>query len=108
MDVYIDGQPVFNGEAWKPQSPTTYMETVTLTPGTHTVTVKWYGWTGGAYTSFSASHVSRESTLLMVNMDTEEACNTIPEKTLVELTLPAPSTSTFNLVLLTVEGAVYS
>ena len=108
MEVYIDGQPIFNGEAWKTQSPTTYVETVTLTPGTHTVTVKWYDWEGAAYTSFSASNVSRESALLMVNMDTEEACSTIPEKTLVELTLPAPSTSTFNLVLLTVEGAVYS
>jgi|GEM_PF-3783786 len=48
------------------------------------------------------------SSISMRNMDTGAACNNIPPKTLVEITLPAPSQSTFTLALFTDEGGFYS
>ena len=108
MEVYVDGQPVFNGEAWLLQPPTTCQKTVSLSPGTHEVAVKWYEWSGGAYSSFSATNVALHSSTSMKNMDIGAVCETIPPKTLVEITLPTPASSIFDLVLLTVEGGVYS
>jgi hypothetical protein len=46
MEVYIDGQAVFAGNAWKTQSTTAYTNTIQVQPGTHQVMVKWYQWEG--------------------------------------------------------------
>ncbi|HID18096.1 TPA: hypothetical protein EYP27_00975 [Candidatus Bathyarchaeota archaeon] len=51
MEVYIDGQPVFNGQAWKLQGATTYTQTVNLDAGIHEFKAKWYEWGGAAYSS---------------------------------------------------------
>jgi len=88
---------------------TTYQKTVSLSPGTHEVTIKWYEWGGLAYSSFSATNVVPHS-LSMKNMNIagNPLCEAIPSKTLVEITLPAPASSTFDLTLITEQGAVYS
>lgn len=48
------------------------------------------------------------SSVSMKNMDTGQACSSIPPKTLVELTMPAPSADSFTLVIITDEGGVFS
>ena len=48
------------------------------------------------------------SSVSMKNMDTGAAVSNIPPKTLVELTMPAPSTDSFTLVIITGEGGVFS
>ena len=48
------------------------------------------------------------SKVRMRNMDTGEEVSSIPPKTLVELTLPAPSADSFTLVIITEEGGVFS
>ena len=48
------------------------------------------------------------SSVSMKNMDTGAAVSSIPPKTLVELTMPAPSTDSFTLVIITGEGGVFS
>jgi hypothetical protein len=108
MEVFIDGQPVFNGASWRLQPPTTYQQTISLSPGTHEVVVKWYEWYGGAYSGFSATNVAPHSSISIRNMDTGAQSQTISSKTLVEVTLPVPASSTFALTLLTVEGGIYS
>jgi hypothetical protein len=108
MEVYIDGQSVFNGAAWHLQGPTPYQQTVSLSPGTHEVVTKWYEWSGGAYSSFSATNVAPHSSISMKNMNTGATCETIPPKTLVEVTMPAPASSSFDFLMLTVEEGVFS
>ena len=108
MEVYIDGQAVFSGNAWRLQPPTTYTTTVSLQPGTHQVTTKWYQWEGGSYSSFSATNAAPYSSLSMTNMNTQTTCDTIPPKTLVQLSLPAPAQSTLDLMITTVEGGFFT
>jgi hypothetical protein len=48
------------------------------------------------------------SSVSMRNMDTDDTCNNIPPKILVEIALPAPDQSTFTLALFTEEGGFYS
>ena len=49
------------------------------------------------------------SSVSMKNMDTGKKCNSIPPKTLVELTIkPVPSPDSFTLVIITREGGVFS
>jgi len=108
MEVYIDGQAVFAGNAWHLQPPTTYTSTVSIQPGTHKVTAKWYQWEGGSYSSFSATNAAPYSSLSMTNMNTQTACCTIPPETLVELSLPAPTSSTADLLITTVEGGTFT
>lgn len=108
MEVYIDGQAVFAGNAWQLQAPTTYTKTASLQPGTHQVTIKWYQWEGGSYSSFSATNTAPYSSLSMINMNTQSPCNTIPPETLVQLTLPAPTSSTIDLMLTTAEGGTFT
>ena len=107
MEVYIDGQSVFAGNAWKIQSTTSYTNTIQVQPGTHQVIVKWYQWEGDSYSSFSATNTAPYSSLSMTNMNTQTACSTIPPQTLVELTLPAPATSSIDLMITTVEGGTF-
>jgi hypothetical protein len=109
MEVYIDGQAVFAGNAWHTQSPTTYIDTVSVQPGTHQVTAKWYHWEGeGAYSSFSATNAAPYSSLSMTNMNTQTTCDTIPPRTLVKLSLPAPEPSTLDVMITTVEGGFFT
>ena len=109
MEVSIDGQAVFSGNAWHTQSRTTYTNTVSLQPGTHQVTTKWYQWEGGnAYSSFSATNAAPYSSLSMTNMNTQATCDTILPKTLVELSLPVPVSSTLDVMIKTVEGGFFT
>jgi len=48
------------------------------------------------------------SSVSMKNMDTGKKCNSIPPKTLVELTMPAPASTSFTLVIITREGGIFS
>jgi hypothetical protein len=108
MEVYIDGQALFEGSAWQLQAPTIYTKTVSLQPGTHQVTTKWYQWEGGSYSSFSATNTAPDSAPSMINMNTQTPCSTIPPETLVQLTLPAPASSTIDLMLTTAEGGTFT
>jgi len=108
MEVYIDEHSVFNGAAWRIQGQTAYQQNVPLSLGTHEVIVKWYEWEGPACSSFSATNVAPHSSISMKNMDTGATCESIPSKTLVEITLSAPASSTFDFTLLTLEGGLYS
>ncbi|MGD6805867.1 MAG: hypothetical protein ACQCN4_02790 [Candidatus Bathyarchaeia archaeon] len=109
MEVYIDGQAVFGGNAWKIQSSTaTYTNIVSLQSGTHQITVKWYQWEGDSYSSFSASNAAPYSSLSMINMNTQAPCNTISPQTLVKFTLPASTSSTIDLMVTTVEGGTFT
>ena len=56
MEVYIDGNPVFNGDAWKLQPATTYSKTVTIAQGYHYGTVKWYEWGGYAVSKLTITN----------------------------------------------------
>jgi len=106
MEVYIDGEPIFDGQAWHIQSTTIYTETISVSPGTHEVVVKWYGWTH-SFSGFEITGVVSHFSLSIKNMDTEQSCNQVDPNTLVEFTLPAPDTETFNFILLTDEGALF-
>jgi len=48
------------------------------------------------------------SLVSMENMDTGDMISSIPPKTLVELTMPAPSADSLTLVMVTEEGGVFS
>ena len=48
------------------------------------------------------------SKISIKNMDTGDLIGNIPPKTLVELTMPSPSTEDFILVLITEEGGIFS
>ncbi len=48
------------------------------------------------------------SKISIKNMDTGDLISNIPPKTLVELTMPSPSTEDFILVLITEEGGIFS
>ncbi len=109
MEVYLDGQAVFSGNAWRTQSLTTYTSTVSLQPGTHQITIKWYHWEGGvAYSSFSVTNAASYSSLSMTNMNTQTTCDTIPSKALVQLSLPVPVSSTIDLMITTSEGGYFT
>lgn len=109
MEVYIDGQAVFAGNAWHTQSLTTYTSTVSLQSGTHQVTTKWFHWEGGvAYSSFSATNAALYSSLSMKNMNTQTTCDTLPPKTLVQLSLPVPASSTIDIMITTSEGGFFT
>ena len=64
MQVYIDGESVFEG-SWRLQSPTTYTETISVKPGVHEVVVEWYEWGGYAVSclSISDAHFANQITL---------------------------------------------
>lgn len=108
MEVYVDGQPVFNGAAWHLQGATTYQQAVTLSPGTHEVSTKWYKWEDGSYSSFSATNTAPHTSLSIKNMDTGVTCDNITSKALVELTLPAPQSSQFDFTFISDEGGIYT
>ncbi len=108
MEVYIDGQAVFLANAWHIQSTTTYTASVSLQPGTHQVTTKYYQWEDNSYSSFSATNAVPYSALSMTNMNTQTTCDTISPKSLVKLTLPIPVSSSIDLVITTVEGGLFT
>lgn len=108
MEVHVDGQAIFSGNAWHIQTTTPYTASVSLQPGTHQITTKYYQWEDSSYSSFSATNAVPYSALSMTNMNTQTTCDTITPKSLVKLTLPVPDSSSIDLIITTVEGGVFT